>query len=149
MSFHHSDVPMCLQRKLQIGCLPRHLFVWAQRRVHKLACNHMICLRAPGLWNMICLQTNWKVNKITPNFKSDLNQDKFELYSFFKLYISDFDYTPFESCSLSRAEGFWLPLTKPSKKCAQKLSLLFCIFHTLSIAYRGGCYLYFFNWNET
>ncbi len=51
---------MPLQRKLQIGCLSRRLFAWVLRRVHKLACKHMICLRAPGLWTMICLQADWQ-----------------------------------------------------------------------------------------
>ncbi len=60
VSFLHSDVPMCLQRKLQIGCLTRRLFAWVPRRVHKLACKHMICLQATGLGTMICLQANWQ-----------------------------------------------------------------------------------------
>jgi hypothetical protein len=51
---------MRLQRKLQIGCLPRRLFAWVLRRVHELACKHMICSQAPGLWTMICLQADWQ-----------------------------------------------------------------------------------------
>jgi hypothetical protein len=58
VSFHHSDVPMHLQRKLKIGCLPRCLLTWVLRWVHELACKHMICLQAPGLQTMICLQVD-------------------------------------------------------------------------------------------
>ncbi len=35
--FHHSNKPTRLQRKLQIGCLPRWTFAWVPRQVHKLA----------------------------------------------------------------------------------------------------------------
>ncbi len=56
MSFHHSYVLMRLQRKLQIGCLPRHAFAWVPRQIHELARKHMICSQARGLQTMICLQ---------------------------------------------------------------------------------------------
>ncbi len=58
VTFHHSYVPTCLQRKLWIGCLPRRSFAWMLRRVHELARKHMICLRAHGLQTMICLHVD-------------------------------------------------------------------------------------------
>ncbi len=50
---------MRLQWRLQNGCLPRCLFAWVLRLVHKLAYKHMICLQAPGLQTMICLHADW------------------------------------------------------------------------------------------
>jgi hypothetical protein len=49
-------MPTRLQRKLRTGCLPRRAFAWVPRRVHELACKHMICLQAHGMQTMICLQ---------------------------------------------------------------------------------------------
>ncbi len=58
MSFHHSNVPTRLQRKLQIGCLPRCAFAWVPRQIHVMAHKHLIFLQARGLQTMTWLQAD-------------------------------------------------------------------------------------------
>jgi hypothetical protein len=60
VSFHHSDVPTRLQRKLWIGCLQRRAFARVPRPVHVMACKQLVCSQACGLWTMICLQADWQ-----------------------------------------------------------------------------------------
>jgi hypothetical protein len=56
----HSIIPMCQRAcsgNFELDACQRMLLHWS-RRVHKLACKHMICLRACALQTMICLQAD-------------------------------------------------------------------------------------------